>query len=130
MKELIYDAISDWIEELINAVQNHPMNAGISILIMPITIWAMTQALTDFSWFTATSYLFACVYGFPKIIENIYRPLIWGVGYALGAALFSVLIEDVLPLWLKGDSLSIFSGLVILYVVLLMLIRAWNLKRA
>lgn len=53
-----------------------------------------------------------------------------GVGYAIGASVTPLVLSTVLPEIQKGTSVSIFSGLVILYVLFMIWWRARELKKS
>jgi hypothetical protein len=100
------------------------------IFISPILIHAMANALLGFGWFTALGYYVACIYGFSKILDDPYRIIKWGGGYAIGASVTPLIFSSFWPQIKEGTYVSIFSGLVIIYVIIMVWLKARELKES
>ncbi len=130
MKDIVINKISDWFSELVDSIKDGPLQKIVLIFISPFLIHAMAEALADFSWFTMVGYYVACIYGFSKILDDPYRIVKWGAGYAIAASVTPLILSSVWPEIKQGTYLSIFSGLVILYVVVMIWLRARDLKKS
>lgn len=128
MKELLIRELDKWIKNLIESIKMDPFQKILLIFIFPFLIHAMAEALLDFGLLTTIGYYAACIYGFSKILDDPYRIVKWGVGYAIGASVTPLIFSSVWPEIQKGTYLSIFSGLVILYVVVMIWLKARELK--
>ena len=92
-------------------------------------IYAIANALLPFGAITMVGYIFACIYGFSKILDDPYRMVMWGLGYAIGALAVSLILSSALLLLSKGEATSIFAGGVILYVCVVFWLKARKLKK-
>ena len=130
MKELIIRAFNKWLINLFRSIKTDPFQKMVLIIISPILIHAMANALLDFGWFTALGYYVACIYGFSKILDDPYRIIQWGGGYAIGASVTPLVFSSLWPQIKEGTYVSIFSGLVILYVIAMIWLKARELKKS
>jgi hypothetical protein len=118
-----------WGEEVIKSfIKNLPQSL-ISLGLLPIFVYSMVEAISGFSIFAVVGYLFYSIVNLGKILEDIRRSVIWGVAYIFGAVAFEIFLTSVIPLISKGDGTSIFSGLVICYVALSLLLKKEELKK-
>ena len=112
IKEFLEDRGGDfieWLEEVWEKIEKNPRKNIPLIIISPIIIYAMAEALLPLSIFAVIGYVVACLYGFSNILDNPNRMLLWGVGYAIGAAITPIIFSSVWPEIQKGTSISIFS---------------------
>lgn len=130
MKELLIREFNKWLKDLFISIKKDPFQKIVLIVISPIIIHAMANALWGFGWLTALGYYVACIYGFSKILDNPYRIIQWGGGYAIGASVTPLLFSTVWPQIKEGTYVTIFSGLFILYVVANIWLKAEELKKA
>lgn len=130
MEKIIIDALSKWLGDLIESIRENPLQKIALIFISPFIIHAMAEALSDFSIFAMIGYYVACIYGFSKILDDPYRIVKWGAGYAIGASVTPLLLSSVWPEIKEGTYLSIFSGVVILYVIVMIWLKARTLKNS
>ncbi len=129
MKELLIREFNKWLKDLYISIKKDPIQKIVLIFISPILIKAMADALLGFGLLTAIGYYVACIYGFSKILDDPYRIIKWGVGYAIGAAVTPLIFSSFWPEIKKGTYVSIFSGLVILYVIVMVWLKARELKK-
>jgi len=127
MEEVIHEFYK-WLNELAESIKEDPLQKIVLIIISPFLIHAMANALLGFGWFTALGYYAACIFGFSKILDDHYKIIKWGVGYAIGAAVTPLVLSSAWPEIKAGTWGSIFSGLVILYVVVMLWLKARELK--
>lgn len=130
MNELIIREFNKWLKDLFRSIKKDPLQKIVLISILPILIHAMANALLDFGWFTALGYYIACIYGFSKILDDPYRIIKWGGGYAIGASVTPLIFSSFLPQITEGTYVSIFSGLIILYVLVMVWLKARELKKS
>lgn len=130
MKELLTRELNNWLKDLFISINKDPLQKIVLILILPFLIHTMAEALLDFGLFTAIGYYVACIYGFSKILDDPYRIIKWGAGYAIGASVAPLIFSSVWPEIKGGTSVSIFSGLVILYVIVMIWLKARELKKS
>ncbi|MCG2736686.1 MAG: hypothetical protein L6282_09875 [Candidatus Methanoperedenaceae archaeon] len=130
MKELIIREFNKWLKDLFRSIKKDPLQKIILIFISLILIQAMADALLSFGWFTVLGYYVACIYGFSKILDNPYRIIYWGGGYAIGASVTPLIFSSVWPQIKEGTYVSIFSGVVILYVIIMVWLKARELKES
>ena len=90
----------------------------------------MADALLGFGMLTVIGYYVACIYGFSKILDDPYKIIRWGGGYAIGAAITPLIFSSFLPQIKEGTFVSIFSGSVILYVIVMVWLKAKELKES
>lgn len=128
MRELVIRELDIWIKKLIESIKMDPFQKILLIFISPFLIHAMAEALLDFGLLTTIGYYVACIYGFSKILDDPYRIVRWGAGYAIFASVIPLIFSSVWPEIQKGTYLSLFSGLVILYVVVMIWLKARELK--
>jgi hypothetical protein len=129
MSNVLISAIENYFLSLFKKIAKDPLKNIAIILVSLMIIWFMAQAIVPFGIFTTISYVIACLYGFSKIIDNPNRPLIWGVGFVIGSQAIKLITTSFLPMIKEGTSVSILSGLVILYVIVTLYIKAYRLKK-
>lgn len=122
------EIISDWLEDIIDKFMDNLPKSIFSLFLIPFIIWAMTGAILDFSFFAAIGYISYCLVNLGKILEKIERALSYGVAYVIGTILFDTFITSVWPL-MKGDGASIFSALVLTYVLASLYFKKEELKK-
>ncbi len=130
MNELIIREFKKWLKDLFISIKKDPLQKIVLIFISPILIRAMANALLGFGWFTSLGYCVACIYGFSKILDDPYRIIKWGGGYAIGASVTQLIFSSFWPQIKEGTYISIFSGLVILYVIVMVWLKARELKKS
>ena len=129
MKQLIIREFNKWLKDLFRSIKKDPIQKIALIIISPILIYAMAEALLDFGWFTAFGYIVACSYGFSKILDEPNRIIQWGGGYAIGASVTPLIFSSIWPQIKEGTYASMFSALVILYVIRIIWLEARKLKQ-
>lgn len=130
MNELIIREFNKWLKDLFRSIKKDPLRKIVLIFISPILIYHMANALLGFGWFTALGYYVACIYGFSKILDDPYRIIEWGVGYAIGASVTPLIFSSFWSQIKESTYVSIFSGLVILYVIVMVWLKARELKKS
>lgn len=130
MKEILVKEFRKWIRNVWREIKKNPSQTIPIILISPLLIHAFAEALVDFSIFTAIGYYVACIYGFSKILEDPYRIIKWGAGYAIGAAVTPLVFTSFWPQIQEGTYVSIFSAIIIAYVLFMIWWRARELKNS
>ena len=129
MKSII-DLIGEWLFDIWEEIKKDPVRKILFILISPILINAMAEAILDFSLLSMIGYYVACIYGFSKILDDPYRIIKWGVGYVIGAVAVKMIFENLIPAYDGNNFVSIFSILVIGYVILMFFLKARELKNS
>lgn len=130
MKELLIREFNKWLKNLFKSIKKDPLQKIPLIFILPFIIHVMAEALLDFGLLTTISYYVACIYGFSKILDDPYRIIKWGGGYAIGASVIPLIFSSVWPQIKEDTYASMFSGLVILYVIVLFWLKARELKKS
>jgi hypothetical protein len=116
MKKKIKKIIRQWFKDLFKSIQKNPENLGY-IIFGPIICYYMAIAILDFGYKTMIGYIFACIKGFPKIIEDPQRIIKWAIGFIGTAVMLPQIISIIIPEIEKGTILSIFTTLFILVVI-------------
>jgi len=114
--DYILEKIVDWLYEVYEAIKKDPFRNGIFSLLSIFIIIVMSKYVLEFGVFTFVSYIFACIWGFTKTIENPSRPLVWSIGFIVGAEATGLLFNEVFPLVKENTAVSWFSALVIFYI--------------
>ena len=130
IKGILIREFQKWISNVWKEIKKNPKQTIPIIFISPFLIHAFAEALVDFSIFTAIGYCIACVYGFSKILDDPYRIIRWGGGYAIGAAITPLIFSSILPQLKEGTTVSIFSAIIILYVFIMMWLKVRELKKS
>ena len=129
MKDFILEKLEEWVSSLIYTIKEKPRDSLVAVLIFFIVVPVMGEYLINsFGLFTQISYYFTCVYGFTRIVYDPYRPLYWGVGFAVGAVATNLVFTNFIPTVGGGDMVSIFSGLVVLIVIASIYMKSRELK--
>lgn len=129
MKQLLREITKKYFISLADKILEDPVKNIISALISLFIIFVMSQQLLfSFGLFPFISYLIICIYGFSRIIDNPYRPLVWSVGFVVGTTAINILFNDFIPIIQGGDMVSLFSGIIILYIVGILLFKSRELK--
>ncbi len=129
MKDFMLEKLEKGVSSLIDIIKENPRNSLVAILIFFIIVPAMGEYLINsFGLITQISYYFTCVYGFTRIVHDPYRPLYWGVGFAFGAVATDLVFSNFIPTVGGGNMVSIFSGLVVLIVIVSIYIKSRELK--
>lgn len=126
----ILDLIGEWLFDIWEEIKKDPIRKILLILISPILINALAEAIYDFSWLAMTGYYFACIYGFSKILDDPYRIIKWGVGYIIGAVAVKMIFENMIPSYDGNNAVSILSVIVIGYVIIMLYLKARELKNS
>jgi len=126
----IIGLIGKWLLNIWEEIKKDPVRKILLILISPILINAMAEAILDFSWLSMIGYYVACIYGFSKILEDPYRIIKWGVGYVIGAVAVKMIFENLIPVYDSNNFVSIFSAFVIGYVLLMFFLKSRELKNS
>lgn len=124
------EAIGNWLLEIWESIKKNPLEKIILIVVSPILIRAMAEAILDFSWFAMVGYYSACIYGFSKILDDPYRIIKWGVGYVIGAVAVRMIFDNMIPAYSGNDAVSLLSVIVIGYVILMFYLKARELKNS
>lgn len=126
MKKIIENYFRNWLNKFKKSMQEKPLQKILIIFISPFFIYAFATALLDFGWFTTLGYLIACLHGFSKILDDPYRIIKWGFGYAIFALVTPLIFTSFWPQLHKGTIVSIFTALFIGYVIFMIL---WNTNK-
>ena len=126
----IINLIGEWLFDIWEEIKKDPIRKILLILISPILINAMAKAILDFSWLSTIGYYVACIYGFSKILDDPYQIIKWGVGYIIGAVAVKMIFENLIPAYDGNTFVSIFSVLIIGYVILMFFLKSRELKNS
>ncbi|MFC1722889.1 hypothetical protein ACFL0V_02015 [Nanoarchaeota archaeon] len=130
IKNWLLDELAKWIHKVIISFQKDSLQKLFIILISPFLIYAFSELLVDFSIFAMIGYCVACIYGLSKILDDPYRIIKWGAGYAIGASVTPLVFSLVWPELKQGTSMGIFTSAIMLYVLFMILWRARELKKS
>ena len=128
IKEILIREFQKWIKKVLKKIKKNPKQTIPVIFVSPFLIHAFAEVLVDFSLFTAIGYYVACIYGYYKILDDPYRVIKWGVGYAICASVTPLIFSSIWPQIKEGTYVSVFSALVIVYVLFMVWWRARELK--
>ncbi|MBS3126093.1 hypothetical protein J4453_01470 [Candidatus Woesearchaeota archaeon] len=126
----ILSAVGVWLLEIFESIRKDPIRKIVLILISPIIINAIAEAILDFSWIATVGYYSACILGFSKILDDPSRVVKWGVGYVIGAVAVKMIVENMIPAYDGNDAVSLISVFVIGYVILAFYLKARELKNS
>ncbi|MDE1828072.1 MAG: hypothetical protein KGH65_02860 [Candidatus Micrarchaeota archaeon] len=131
MIDLIISHIILWLDSLITKFFQNPKKSVVMLLIAVLLVYYFSQALyNSFGLLTVIGYIIGCIYGATKIIDEPRRTLVWGVGYAISATLIKIVSQSLLPEFTGGITpVSIFSAIVIMYVLLRLFLISQALKQ-
>jgi hypothetical protein len=129
IKNFVVEKFLGWLEDVWNKIKQNPRKSIFLILISPIIIYLIGEFLLSFSIFATIGYFVACLYGFSRILEDPFRMLKWGAGFAIGAAVIPLIFSVAWPEIQKGTSVSIFTGLIIFYIVVMVWLKARKIKK-
>jgi hypothetical protein len=127
MKDVMISEFYKWLNDLSESIKEDPGKI-VLIFFLLILIQAMANVLLSFGWFTYLGFYATCIFKFKKILDNPSIFLIWGVGYAMGATVTPLVFSLALPEIKAGTWVSIFSGLFIFYVLVMLWLKARQLK--
>lgn len=130
IKEILIREFQKWLGKVWKEIKRNPKQTIPIIFLYPFLIHAFAEALVDFSIFTAIGYYVACIEGFSKILNDPYRIIRGGVGYAIGAAITPLIFSSIWPQLKEGTAVSIFSAVIILYVFIIMWLNVRELKKS
>ncbi len=126
---MLKNTIENWFISLIEKILEDPIRNGTILIFSSIIAYYFGRVLYEtFGLFTLLGYSFACLQGLIKIIDDPRRPIFWGVGFVVGANAVNLFFENFLPMIEGKNMVSIISGLVILYVILTLYLKAKELK--
>lgn len=123
------DEIESWFLSLFEKLLEDPLKNFLIIVVSLIIIQAMIKELLKIGYLPTISYIVACTYGFTKIVDNPSRPLMWAVGFILGNEVSKLFFNAFIPTLLEKTQVSIFSALIILYVIISFKIHSNRLKK-
>ena len=119
----------DWFNRFIDSILKDPIRNIFILIISIIVIWVLGKTLYDsFGIITALGCLFACTYGITKIIDKPERAVIWAVGYIIGALILPIVLDSIAPIMNQRDWSSLISIFVIGFVILMLYLKARELK--
>jgi len=82
----------------------------------------MMDIVLKFGILSLLGYLAYSIINLNKLIEKPTKSFLWAIMYIISAIIFDTLLTNVLPLLSKGTGASIFSG----FILLTILIMAWS----
>ncbi len=123
------NVIEKWAKDSWHSFESNFPESLVALVFLPLLVWAMVQSILGFSFLATLGYLVFCIKNLGKILEDFRKPLVWGIAYILGAVIFDVFIKNVPGLFSKGDGASIFSGLVILWVLIILFVKKEEMKK-
>ncbi|KXS43145.1 MAG: hypothetical protein AWU59_1259 [Methanolobus sp. T82-4] len=127
---MISEILENWFRSLIDKIIENPIGNIAIIVVSIIIIKTMAGQLLVYGYLPVLSYLVACTYGFIRIIDNPYRPLVWAVGFIIGSEASKLFMNGVIPAIQEKTQVSIFSALIIFYVVIMLKLKSNELKKA
>jgi len=108
---------------------DNPIQNIFILIVVLIIVYYMGVALFEaFGIITAIGYVFACIYGLAKIIDKPDRAVVWAVGYIIGALILPIALESMVPILNKADWSSLIAVVVVGFVLLMLYLRARELK--
>jgi len=129
MRKYSLKIIEEWFSDLIEKIRENPIKNIPILVISLIFIYFLGVTLYDsFGLLTLLGYIFASVYGLTKIIDDPRRTVVWAVGFIIGAVAINLFFENFVPMIKGGDMVSLISGLVILYVVVMFYLKSKELE--
>lgn len=108
---------------------DNPIQNIFILFVILIMIYVLGVALFEaFGIIAAIGYVFACIYGLAKIIDKPDRAVVWAVGYIIGALILPIALESILPIMKRADWSSLIAIVVIGFVLLMLYLKARELK--
>ncbi len=121
--------IGEWFGELFEKILENPVRNIIILIVSGYIIYAMGEVIFEsYGLITLLGYIFSCLYGISKIVDDPRRTVAWGVGYFIGAMAFKMIPEFIFPELKSVTWVSTISILVILYVIIQFYLKARKLK--
>lgn len=121
----------DWLSSLVKKLLEDPIGNPFILFVSIIIIYSLTLAIYHaYGFITAIGYVFACTYGLTKIIDDPRRTVAWAVGFIIGAVASNMFFEIFIPTIRGGDATSVYSALIILFVIFMFYLKAKELKSA
>ena len=129
MHKRILSIIESWFSSLIEKIFENPIRNIIILIVSGYIIYAMGDVIFDsYGIIPLLGYIFSCLYGISKIVDDPRRTVAWGVGYFIGALAFKMIPEFIFPQLDSMTWVSVISILVILYVIVQFYLKAQDLK--
>lgn len=129
IKEILIRELIKWVTNVWKEIKKDPIQKLTIIFISPFLIHAFAEVLVDFSLFTEIGYYIGCIYGFSKILDDPYRIIRWGGGYAIGASITPLIFSSIWPQIQEGTYSSIFTTIIISYVFIMIFLKVRELKK-
>ena len=121
---------TNWSESIIKRILDNPIQNIFILIVVLIIIYVLGIAIFEaFGIITAVGYVFACIYGLARIIDKPNRALVWAVGYIIGALIIPIALESILPILNQRDWSSLIAIIVIGIVLLMLYLKARELKK-
>lgn len=121
--------IINWRKKLIKKIKKDPIRNILIILIAPILIYFVAHLLFDFSIIASVVYILVCIYAFTSILENPTKVITWGAGYLIGTIAIGLIFSKLIPILSKNDWTSIFSGIILICIIITILAKSHHIKK-
>jgi len=129
MREILTEYLADWVKSLVDKLLENPIINLIYFIVSIILIYAFSVVFYNtYGIITMISYIFACFYGLTRIIDDPRRPIYWAVGFIFGAVAFDLFTQHFISTIRSGDIVSLYSGLVVLFVIVLFYLKSKEFK--
>ena len=127
---IFYNKLNKWISTLSKKINQNPTKNIPILFISLILIFIMAKEIGGrFGVFSLIGYIFLCFYKLADIIDDIRRTLAWGVGYIIVTIAFSMVPTFIFPLLGSITLVSIFSILIIGYIIIHFVLMGEKMKR-
>ena len=129
IKDVVLSLIKNWFEELIDKILEDPIRNSIVLFVSIAIMYAFAQHFFEyFSIMTLIGYIFLCLKGITRIIDDPRRTITWAVGIVIGAIASQMIFENLIPALKFRDLASIISAIFIAYVIISFFIKSEELK--
>ncbi|MFA6460812.1 MAG: hypothetical protein WCV90_00965 [Candidatus Woesearchaeota archaeon] len=123
--------ILDWFIEVTKKIIKNPYQNLLILIFSGYIAYAMGEYLfSSFGLLTLAGYVFACLKGLTRILDQPGRTVIWGVGFTFGAVAIRMISDNLLPAYDKNNLVSLISVGIIAYVIFSFYLKSKELKNA
>lgn len=126
---MLLEILKGWLEDVWHKLKKDPIQSIISLFLCVFLVPVLSKVIIQsFGVLTFIGYIFACIYGLTKLIDDPRRSIVWSIGFIVCATAVKLIFDSVIPIAKGKDMVSIFSALVMLYVIGALYFKGKELK--
>lgn len=129
MKKIVFEYLENEFKNFVKKISENPMRNILVLIVSGYIMFAFAQYFYQyFSILTLITYIFFCLKGVTKIINDPRRTVVWAVGFVIGATAVKMISENFIPTINFKDIASIISLMITVYVILALYLKSRELK--